>query len=123
MIQIGTNVIIADNSGAKVGKVIGVPGYSKIKFVGLGSTVKVAIQKVLPNSGVKKHDVLTAVIVRVTKEHKRKDGTYIRFDDNACVLIDPKNKTPRGTRIFGPVARELKEKGFDKIVSLAPEVL
>ena len=122
MIQIGTNVIIADNSGAKVGKVIGVPGYSKIKFVGLGSTVKVAIQKVLPNSGVKKHDVLTAVIVRVTKEHKRKDGTYIRFDDNAAVIIDNK-KNPTGTRIFGPVARELKEKGFDKTISLASEVL
>lgn len=122
MIQTGTNVIIADNSGAKVGKVIGAPGYSKIKFIGLGSTVKVAIQKVLPNSGVKRHDVLTAVVVRVTKEHKRKDGTYIRFDDNAAVIIDNK-KNPTGTRIFGPVARELKEKGFDKIVSLASEVL
>jgi len=122
MIQRESNIIIADNSGAKVGKIIGAPGYSKIKFIGLGSTVKIAVQKALPNSGVKKHDILTAVIVRVTKEHKRKDGTYIRFDDNAAVIIDNK-KNPIGTRIFGPVARELKEKGFDKIVSLAPEVL
>ncbi len=122
MIQTETELIIADNSGAKIGKVIGIPGYSKIKFAGLGDTVKVAIQKALPNSGVKKHEVLTAVIIRVHKEHKRKDGSYIRFDDNAAVVIDSK-KNPKGTRIFGPVARELKEKGFDKIVSLAPEVL
>ena len=122
MIQRESNITIADNSGAKVGKVIGASGYSKIKFIGLGSTVKIAVQKASPNSGVKKHDVLTAVIIRVTKEHKRKDGTYIRFDDNAAAIIDNK-KNPVGTRIFGPVARELKEKGFDKIVSLAPEVL
>ncbi len=122
MIQTGTNVTIADNSGAKIGKLIGTPRFSKIKFVGLGTIVRVAVQKALPNSGVKKHDVLTAVIIRVKKEHRRKDGTYIRFDDNAAVIIDNK-KNPTGTRIFGPVARELKEKGFDKIVSLAPEVL
>lgn len=122
MVQTGTNLIIADNSGAKIGKIIGIPGYSKIKFAKLGNVIKVAIQKALPNSGVKRHEVLTAVIVRVHKEHKRKDGSYIRFDDNAAVIIDSK-KSPVGTRIFGPVARELKEKGFDKIVSLAPEVL
>lgn len=122
MVQTGSNLIIADNSGAKVAKIIGIPGFSKIKFAGLGSIVKVAVQKALPNSGVKRHEVLTAVIVRVRKEQKRKDGSYIRFDDNAAVIIDNK-KNPVGTRIFGPVARELKEKGFDKIVSLAPEVL
>ncbi len=122
MIQTLTNLTIADNSGAKIGKVIGVSGYSKIKFAKLGDIVKVAIQKALPNSGVKRHEVLTAVIVRVHKEQKRKDGSYIRFDDNAGVIIDNK-KNPVGTRIFGPVARELKEKGFDKIVSLASEVL
>lgn len=122
MIQTGSNLTIADNSGGKVGKVIGIPGYSKIKFGGLGEVVKVAVQKALPNSGVKRHEVLTAVIVRVHKEQERKDGSYIRFDDNAAVIIDNK-KNPVGTRIFGPVARELKEKGFDKIVSLAPEVL
>jgi len=122
MIQTLTNLTIADNSGAKIGKVIGVSGYSKIKFAKLGDIVKVAIQKAIPNSGVKRHEVLTAVIVRVHKEQKRKDGSYIRFDDNAGVIIDNK-KNPVGTRIFGPVARELKEKGFDKIVSLASEVL
>lgn len=122
MVQKLTNLIIADNSGAKIGKIIGIPGYSKIKFAKLGDVVKVAIQKALPNSGVKRHEVLSAVIIRVHKEHKRKDGSYIRFDDNAAVIIDNK-KAPKGTRIFGPVARELKEKGFDKIVSLAPEVL
>ncbi len=122
MVQNESNLIIADNSGAKIGKIIGIPGYSKIKFAGLGDVIKVAIQKALPNSGVKRHEVLTAVIVRVHKEHRRKDGSYIRFDDNAAVIIDNK-KNPIGTRIFGPVARELKEKGFDKIVSLAPEVL
>ena len=122
MIQIGTELTIADNGGAKIGKVIGIPGYSKIKYGRIGDIVKVAIQKALPNSGVKRHEVLTAVVVRVHREQKRKDGSYIRFDDNAGVIIDNK-KTPKGTRIFGPVARELKEKGFDKIVSLAPEVL
>ncbi len=122
MLQTGSNLIIADNSGAKEAKIIGIPGYSKIKFAGLGNVVKVAVQKALANSGVKRHEVLTAVIVRVHKEQRRKDGSYVRFDDNAAVIIDSK-KNPIGTRIFGPVARELKEQGFDKIVSLAPEVL
>lgn len=122
MVQKETNLIIADNSGAKVGKIIGIPGYSKIRSAKLGSVVRVAIQKALPNSSIKRHEILTAVVIRVRKEHKRKDGSYIRFDDNAAVIIDSK-KSPKGTRIFGPVARELKEKGFDKIVSLAPEVL
>jgi large subunit ribosomal protein L14 len=85
--------------------------------------VVVAVQKALPNSGIKRHEVMKGVIARTHKEIRRKDGTYLRFDDNAVVMIDPKNKAPKGTRIFGPVARELKEKGFDKIVSLAPEVL
>lgn len=122
MIQKESHLTIADNSGAKIGKVISVPGFSKIKFAGLGNVVKVAVQKALPNSGVKRHEVLTAVIIRVHKEQKRKDGSYIRFDDNAAVIIDSK-KNPVGSRIFGPVARELKEQAFDKIVSLAPEVL
>jgi large subunit ribosomal protein L14 len=122
MIQKETVLKIADNSGAKLGKIIGIPGYSKVRYAGLGDTIKISAQKVLPNSGIKKHEVLTAVIIRVHKEHKRQDGSYIRFDDNAAVVIDNK-KNPKGSRIFGPVARELKEKGFDKIVSLAPEVL
>ncbi|NLZ24512.1 50S ribosomal protein L14 [Candidatus Dojkabacteria bacterium] len=122
MLQKETNIIIADNSGAKVAKIIGIPGYSRIRYASLGQIVRVSIQKAIPRSAVKRHEVLNAVIVRVQKEHKRKDGSYIRFDDNAGVIIDSK-KNLRGTRIFGPVARELKEKGFDKIVSLAPEVL
>jgi len=122
VVQIGTNLKITDNSGAKIARIIGISGYSKIKAAKLGAVVKVAIQKALANSGVKRHEVLTAVVVRVKKEQKRKDGSYIRFDDNAGVIIDSK-KNPKGTRIFGPVARELKEKGFDKIVSQAPEVL
>ena len=122
MIQRESKVTIADNSGAKVGKIIGIPGSSRRRYVGLGDTVKVAVQKAIPNSAVKRHDVLTAVIIRVHQAHKRADGSYIRFDDNAVVIIDSK-KGPKGTRIFGPVARELKERGFDKIVSLAPEVL
>ncbi|MGI6423225.1 MAG: 50S ribosomal protein L14 [Candidatus Dojkabacteria bacterium] len=122
MVQRETFLKIVDNSGAKIGKVIGIPGYSRVRYAGLGDIVKVSIQKALPNSAVKRHEMLLAVVVRVKKEHKRVDGSYIRFDDNAAVIIDNK-KNPRGTRILGPVARELKEKGFDKIVSLAPEVL
>lgn len=122
MIQKESKLIIADNSGAKIGKIIGIPKYSKRRYVGLGDVVKVAVQKALPNSAVKRHEVLTAVIIRVHQAHRRADGSYIRFDDNAAVIIDNK-KGPKGSRIFGPVARELKERGFDKIVSLAPEVL
>jgi large subunit ribosomal protein L14 len=122
MIQKESKLIIADNSGAKIGKVIGIPKYSKRRYVGLGDIVKVAVQRSLPNSAVKRHEVLTAVIIRVHQAHRRADGSYIRFDDNAAVIIDNK-KGPKGSRIFGPVARELKERGFDKIVSLAPEVL
>jgi large subunit ribosomal protein L14 len=123
MIQRESLVKVADNSGARVAKVIGIPGASKVRYARIGDVVVVSIQKTTPNTGVKDHEVHKAVIVRTTKELRRKDGTYIRFDDNAVVLIDPKNKTPKGSRIFGPVARELKEGGYDKILSLAPEVL
>ncbi len=123
MVQRESNLKVADNSGAKVAKIVGIPGASKRRYAYIGDIVVVAVQKALPNTSLKRHEVHKAVIVRTTKELRRKDGTYIRFDDNALVLIDPKNKAPKGTRIFGPVARELKEKGFDKIVSLAPEVL
>ncbi len=122
MVQRETILTIADNSGARTAKIIGIPGFSKRRTVSLGDVVNVAVQKATPNAALKEHDVERAVIVRVHKEYKRADGTYIRFDDNAAVIID-KKKDPKGTRIFGPVARELKEKGFDKIVSLAPEVL
>lgn len=123
MVQRESELTVADNSGAKIAKIFGIPGGSKRRYAYVGDIVNVSVQKAIPNGAIKKHEVCKAVIVRVHKEYRRKDGTYIRFDDNACVLIDPKNKTPRGTRIFGPVARELKERGFDKIVSLAPEVL
>ena len=123
MVQRESNLTIADNSGAKIAKIIGIPGYSKRLTAGVGDIITVAVQKAIPHSGTKRHEVKTAVIVRTHKETRRKDGSYVRFDDNAAVIIDPKKKTPLGTRIFGPVARELKEKGFDKIVSLAPEVL
>ncbi len=123
MVQRESFLTVADNSGAKIAKIFGIPGGSKRRYANVGDVVTVSIQKALPNGGIKRHEVGKAVIVRVHKEYRRKDGTYIRFDDNACVLIDPKTKAPRGTRIFGPVARELKDRGFDKIVSLAPEVL
>lgn len=123
MVQRESKLTVADNSGAKIAKIIGIPGASKRRYASIGDVVVIAIQKALPNSGIKRHEVMKGVIVRTHKEVGRKDGTYVRFDDNALVIIDPKNKAPKGTRIFGPVARELKEKGFDKIVSLAPEVL
>jgi|LSQX01.1.fsa_nt_gb large subunit ribosomal protein L14 len=123
MIQTESQLKVADNSGAKIAKVTGIPGTSKRRYAKVGDVVTVSIQKALPNTSIKKHEVCKAVIVRTRKEVKRKDGTYLRFDDNAVVIIDAKSKGPKGTRIFGPVARELKEKGFDKIVSLAPEVL
>ena len=122
MIHRQTILKIADNSGARTAKVIGIPGYSNRKTASLGDVVTVAIQRALPNAALKRHEVEKAVIVRVRKEFNRKNGVYVRFDANAAVIIDKKGD-PKGTRIFGPVARELKEKGFDKIVSLAPEVL
>lgn len=123
MVQVESQLKVADNSGAKVAKVIGIPGSSKRQYAKVGDIVVVSIQKALANTSIKKHEIHKAVVARTKKESKRKDGTYVRFDDNAVVIIDGKSKGPKGTRIFGPVARELKERGFDKIVSLAPEVL
>lgn len=123
MVQLNTLLKVADNSGAKVAKLIGIPGFSKRKWARIGEVVAVAVHEAIPNGGVKNHQVIKAVIVRTAKEVKRKDGSYIRFDDNAAVLLDGKTKNPKGSRIFGPIARELKDKGFDKIISLAPEVL
>lgn len=122
MVQRESNLKVADNSGAKLAKIIGIPGASHRRFAGIGDIVVCAVQLAIPHANIKRHQVVKAVIVRVAKEIKRKDGSYIRFDDNACVLIDAK-KAPVGSRVFGPVARELKEKKFDKIISLAPEVL
>lgn len=115
-------VRIADNSGARKALVIRVLGGSKRRYAGLGDVVVVTIKDALPTGQVKKGDVTKAVIVRTTKETRRKDGSYIRFDENAAVLINEQGE-PRGTRIFGPVGRELREKRYMKIVSLAPEVI
>jgi large subunit ribosomal protein L14 len=122
MIQEETNLIVADNSGAKKVRCIRVLGGSDRKYASVGDLIVVSVKTAIPNGVVKKGEVSRAVIVRTKKEVKRKDGSYIRFDENAAVLINPQNE-PRGTRIFGPVARELREKQFMKIVSLAPEVL
>ena len=122
MVQQESILRIADNSGARRALVIRVLGGSKRRYAGLGDQVVVAIKDAIPTGQVKKGDVAKAVIVRTAKETRRKDGSYIRFDQNAAVLIDDQ-KEPKGTRIFGPVARELREREFMKIISLAPEVI
>lgn len=122
MVQQETMLEVADNSGAKKLKIIQVTGSTGKRYAYLGDIVKVTVKKAIPGGTVKKSDVLSAVIVRTKKEYRRADGSYIRFDDNAAVIID-KDKQPVGTRIFGPVARELRAAGYSKIVSLAPEVL
>ncbi len=122
MIQQESVVKVADNSGAKTALVIRVLGGTRRRYAGLGDTVIVAVKDALPNGTVKKSDVARAVVVRTAKETRRKDGSYIRFDENAVVIINEAGE-PRATRIFGPVARELREKKYMKIVSLAPEVL
>lgn len=116
-------LVSADNTGAKRIQCIRVLGGYQKRYARLGDIVTVAIKVALPHSSVKKGEVAHGVLVRARKETRRKDGTYIRFDENAVVLIDKKSKEPRGSRIFGPVARELRAKGFSKIISLAPEVL
>ena len=122
MIQAETNLIVADNSGAKKVRCIKVLGGSGRRYATVGDLIVVSVKSAIPNSSVKKGEVSRAVIVRTKKEVKRKDGSYIRFDENAAVLLNPQNE-PRGTRIFGPVARELRDRQYMKIVSLAPEVL
>ncbi len=122
MIQMQTYLNVADNSGAKRVQCIKVLGGSKRRIAGIGDVIVVAVKDALPNAAIRKGEVQKAVIVRIKKEYRRPDGTYIRFDDNACVIIDD-NSNPKGKRIFGPVARELRDAGQMKIVSLAPEVL
>lgn len=122
MIQQESVVKVADNSGAKRALVIRVLGGTRRRYAGLGDRVIVAVKDALPNGTVKKSDVAKAVVVRTVKETRRKDGSYIRFDENAVVIIND-NGEPKATRIFGPVARELRAKRFLKIISLAPEVL
>jgi large subunit ribosomal protein L14 len=122
MIQMQTSLEVADNSGAKRLSCIKVLGGTKRRYASLGDVIIVSVKEAIPNSKVKKGDVMRAVIVRTVKEVRRQDGSYIKFDDNSAVLINPQNE-PVGTRIFGPVARELRAKKFMKIISLAPEVL
>lgn len=123
MIQLRTNLKPADNSGARIVRAFRVHGGHRKRWGQLGDIITGSVKEAVPHAMVKKGDVVHAVIIRQRKEFRRPDGSYIRFDDNACVLIDLKSKEPKGTRIFGPVARELKQRGFTKIVSLAPEVL
>ncbi len=123
MIQRESRLTVADNSGARELLVIQVMGGSQRRYGRVGDVVTATVKKATPTSGVKKSAVVKAVIVRTTKEYKREDGSYIRFDDNAAVILGTDGKSPVGTRIFGPVARELREKGFSRILSLAPEVL
>jgi len=122
MIQNETRLIVADNSGAKEVLCLHVLGGTKRRYASVGDKIVVTVKSAIPTSQIKKGTVSKAVIVRTKKEVRRKDGSYIRFEDNAAVLLNPQDE-PRGTRIFGPVARELREKQFMKIISLAPEVL
>jgi large subunit ribosomal protein L14 len=122
MIQEETNLVVADNSGAKKVRCIRVLGGHDRRYASIGDIIVVSVKSAIPGAGVKKGEVSRAVIVRTTKEIRRKDGSFIRFDENAAVLLTAQGE-PRGTRIFGPVARELREKNYMKIISLAPEVL
>lgn len=122
MIQAYTRLRVADNTGARELMCIRVLGGSKRRYGSVGDVIVATVKQAIPTSALKKGEVVRAVIVRTAKEYGRPDGSHIRFDDNACVILD-EYKNPRGTRIFGPVARELRDKGFMKIVSLSPEVL
>ncbi|MDP1709738.1 MAG: 50S ribosomal protein L14 [Candidatus Komeilibacteria bacterium] len=123
MISFKTKVNSADNTGAKLLQCINVLGGNRKRYATLGDVITVVVKEAQPYSMVKKGEIAHAVVVRIRKEKRRSDGSYIRFDENAVVLIDRKSKEPRGSRIFGPIARELRTKGFTKIISLAPEVL
>lgn len=122
MIQMNSRLKVADNTGAREIMCINVLGGSKRKYAYIGDTIVASVKKAIPNSATKKGDVVRAVIVRTTNPYRRLDGSYIKFDENAAVILSDKNN-PKGTRIFGPVARELRDKMYTKIISLAPEVL
>ncbi len=122
MIQEESNLVVADNSGAKKIRCIRVLGGSNRRYASVGDLIVVSVKGAIPGGGIKKGEVSRAVVVRTKKEIRRNDGSYIRFDENAAVLLNAQNE-PRGTRIFGPVARELRDKKFMKIISLAPEVI
>ena len=123
MIQQESRLKVADNTGAKEILCIRVLGGSMRRYATVGDVIVATVKQAVPKGSVKKGDVVRAVVVRTAKEYGRSDGSFIKFDENAAVILDPTSRNPRGTRIFGPVARELREKGFIKIVSLAPEVL
>ncbi|MCX6735834.1 MAG: 50S ribosomal protein L14 [Candidatus Parcubacteria bacterium] len=123
MIQPQTIVKIADNTGAKIGRVFKIPGGSKKRYAEIGEVVILAVQVVEPRKSVKRKDVLQAVVVRQTKPFRRKDGSYVRFDENAVVILEKGKLEPKGGRVFGPIPRELAERGYQKIVSLAPEIV
>ena len=123
MIQPESKVKIVDNSGARIGKVFKVLGGSKKRYAELGEMVVLSVQTAEPRKAVKKKDVVYGVVVRQRKAFRRQDGSYVRFDDNAVVLVDKEKKEPRANRVFGPIPRELAEAGYQKIVSLAPEVV
>lgn len=122
MIQTETRLKVADNTGARQVMCIGVPGGTRRRYATVGDVITCSVKRAIPGGVVKKGDVVKAVIVRIAYHHRRPDGSFVRFDDNAAVILDDKGN-PRGTRIFGPVARELRDKNFMKIISLAPEVL
>jgi len=123
MIQAESKLIVADNSGAKMIKCFKVLGGTRRRYAGLGDIIVASVKSAEPRGMVKKGEIVKAVIVRQVRSYRRKDNSYIRFDENAAVILDANKVDPKGTRIFGPIARELREKGFAKIVSLAPEVL
>ncbi|MBI2120561.1 MAG: 50S ribosomal protein L14 [Parcubacteria group bacterium] len=123
MIQPQTIVKIADNTGGKIGRVFKVPGGSKRRYAEIGDIVILSVQVAEPRKGVKKKDVLQGVVVRQTKPFRRKDGSYVRFDENAVVILEKGKKEPKGGRVFGPIPREMAERGYQKIASLAPEVV
>jgi len=123
MIQMKTKLKVADNTGAKIIQCIRVLGGSKRRYGRVGDVIVGVVKEAEPRREIKEHQIVRAVIVRTRKEIRRKDGTYVRFDDNACVIIDPKTGDPKGTRIIGPIAREVKEKGFEKVAALAEEIV
>jgi large subunit ribosomal protein L14 len=123
MLQLRSMLEVADNTGAKIVQLIGIPRKGNRKYAYIGEIITGVVKQALPFGQIKKGEVVSAVIVRTRKEKRRKDGSYIRFDNNACVIIQGKdNKDPKGTRVFGPIAKELKDNGYNKIASLAPEI-
>ena len=123
MIQPQTKLKVADNTGAKILQCFQILGGTRHRYAQLGDIIVGAVKEAEPRRQVKKHDVVRAVVVRQRKNYRRADGSYVRFDDNACVILEGKSKEPKGGRIFGPIPREIKEKGFDKIAALAREIV